>query len=705
MGEVVRRQSRFFLRDGNIVSAIAVLDKSVDIQCGLNILKETPDTQACVQIDVAFDAIAFLLEKVPESENGKHDPQDTDLTTLLHSLPKTVQSEIIIDACLHVGRLVRPASLTEDEVLDSIGWLQDPAKCGERMTKIMQQNASRRLASSARAFVVQRSIDASLDTELQNVQACLERTKKVSFAELGEEASVAASFVVKDLGKLRCRLSGVLQKASDEMKAKKHEAIEKCAQIVATTGGDYCALQLTCFWSALREPMDFISKAILGKGNATLTHAAVIDIFRGRLFNLALMKPADVGFHLVLGETALNEHDKHVGMLTKLKEALCEMLKQWEFVDTKTSKIDIFAPAWRAVFACMKELRLFQQDRDARIFGERPLDSIDEMFQQLATSFAEIAGQWLKQLASDESWFTSGLKAAGQKKKKVMQWPAQALDKSIEEYQDQVSSIDYAVGIVEWLADCTTEFPIPASPIKGTTFAFLRGLAPFASICAERRAFLQVGKKGKKGFDAKALLKKLEAIRSLDGALRDAADTLDTSLSEIIQLEISEVNAKVDDAYAAMVVWYAEVTKASANLASRIDLDCKAAYEQAEIDQQKLLGIANSDYAKQFLEAWKVILAGASLPSEYDAIMSTDARKETKQQIDKQKNIGQARDDHQAAKDKVGEFVAIKALFRPLKPDEKRLEVRTGATTTITNLQAVLPVKLGLLMSAAAAGA
>ena len=81
--------------------------------------------------------------------------------------------------------------------------------------------------------------------------------------------------------------------------------------------------------------------------------------------------------------------------------------------------------------------------------------------------------------------------------------------------------------------------------------------------------------------------------------------------------------------------------------------------------------------------------------------MSTDARKETKQQIDKQKNIGQARDDHQAAKDKVGEFVAIKALFRPLKPDEKRLEVRTGATTTITNLQAVLPVKLGLMSAAA----
>lgn len=75
--------------------------------------------------------------------------------------------------------------------------------------------------------------------------------------------------------------------------------------------------------------------------------------------------------------------------------------------------------------------------------------------------------------------------------------------------------------------------------------------------------------------------------------------------------------------------------------------------------------------------------------------MATDLKENT----DDEAAMTTAQEHHQFCKNKVGEFVAIRALARPLKPDETRARVRATAMDTISSLDAELPAKLGLLIS------
>lgn len=84
---------------------------------------------------------------------------------------------------------------------------------------------------------------------------------------------------------------------------------------------------------------------------------------------------------------------------------------------------------------------------------------------------------------------------------------------------------------------------------------------------------------------------------------------------------------------------------------------------------------------------------GCCYPSEETATM-------LKNTTDINKNKSLTDEYHQSAKNKVGEFVAIRALARPLKPEETRELVKTNASETVASLGADLPTKLGLLLAA-----
>ena len=109
--------------------------------------------------------------------------------------------------------------------------------------------------------------------------------------------------------------------------------------------------------------------------------------------------------------------------------------------------------------------------------------------------------------------------------------------------------------------------------------------------------------------------------------------------------------------------------------------------------------IANNAKARELHGKWKSLLAEheffQSIPNELRAIPGVDF---LFTQLADSQNLADVLAQHDTARDKVCSFVAVRALCRPLKPDEKRGTAISHAKATIKELDGRLPPKPDVLM-------
>ena len=108
--------------------------------------------------------------------------------------------------------------------------------------------------------------------------------------------------------------------------------------------------------------------------------------------------------------------------------------------------------------------------------------------------------------------------------------------------------------------------------------------------------------------------------------------------------------------------------------------------------------MCNSETARQLRKEWETLATHGNLVTELtDTLRSfVDVKTLT---TEHETGYQAIQEKHQVVKDKVAEFVAIRACWRVLKPDESRGYIQKAAVATAAAIGGNLPVKLSLCIA------
>ena len=124
-----------------------------------------------------------------------------------------------------------------------------------------------------------------------------------------------------------------------------------------------------------------------------------------------------------------------------------------------------------------------------------------------------------------------------------------------------------------------------------------------------------------------------------------------------------------------------------------------ALWEADVVDEKLLLEKCNSEDAKVLKEQWQALCDVGWFPSYYKASFGPNLslEKELFAMLDRDLGLEDISAVHEECRNKVSEFVAARALYRPLRPNEQRPKVVETAKQLVKSFGGILTPKISLL--------
>jgi hypothetical protein len=690
MSEIVKRQCFSYITDNNIPSAIATLDANLALPSGIACLGKCAEVQSVVQCEIALGAIGVLLDRPWSADVA-------DLESMVGGLPAIAKSTMVTAACKSISALIDPAKHTEQGVMDAIAALGDAATVGDVLQKKMGSTRARALVARARQFVMQRSLDDSLQKEIISLHTSTLALKAIAVDSHNEDALVSMRFSAKELSKIKLRFLGIISKCSDGLKTKQSHEIKSVEDFIDARTQVMVKVMEYAFWANMKAPIQFITDAISGRKLSEDDHTKALDALKSRIFTLCLAKPQDIGCIVLMDADGFVTLAKRVELYTELKNGITEVVRTWEFVDDHTSEFDIFNEQTMKMWSTLKEMALVSVDEAQQESPEKnSVDDARSWFTPMVVSFTKKAAEWLNVKASEEQWFSSGLRVAVAKEKS-MQWPT-SLEKTIEKYEELDSCIAHAVAL---LKDARIEgSALPAASMGATVgYEGMLALVSFARVAEVRLDCVSKLKKQKKGsVDVRHVTKRTSVLVKYKEVLTNALQEVRPSVANVLGLELTESLVRYEEVYReALSIWKHHVNNAH-TCANDANIKCDKFYDEEDLNLVELSNVSKGPKAKEFMTAWQQLLQIDGLMDSVSQPMSAPDELEAQKKIELELNMEGIQEQHQMCKNKVAEFVAIRALARPLKPGETRESAMRTASGTIGTLKGVLCPKLGLAL-------
>ena len=270
--------------------------------------------------------------------------------------------------------------------------------------------------------------------------------------------------------------------------------------------------------------------------------------------------------------------------------------------------------------------------------------------------------------------------------------------------------ITYCVKVVNYASCRSGEFQNEESLKKFGGSAVFMAFLPLLELIGRRHPLfkkLASMMKGKKAHDIKSIEARAVALVEYHEFFRTKTEILRAVDQRLVADEEADIACKFRYLYRVAMTRFTEVIftafESLADKENNLKTMCQELYDAVELDLPALLAVSNSKRAKEFQKSWAEVLNVLDVPQK----IAEHLCQEDKETVEKEVAAGNGESDDvgvmeklQACKDTVAEFVATRALARPLKGNsETRAAVKENASKTIQMLGVALPIKLGLLLS------
>ena len=223
----VKRQVMAHLKGGNYSAAVALLDAGLKVEIGMTLFKDAPPhVRDNTLLTIVACIVQFYTSKWTADDGGQ-------LVHVVDSLLLALKESPLAEALGHIKCAASPDNNEDDALLTSVVFLQgiNNSACKKELVDIFTSGQGREMLANAKAFCVQRKVDAALDVEIlvlekevKEEQVKLDGVASASCPRAVDSDLVIASFSVKTLGRTRLRLASLKSKASKGYLEKKHTA-------------------------------------------------------------------------------------------------------------------------------------------------------------------------------------------------------------------------------------------------------------------------------------------------------------------------------------------------------------------------------------------------------------------------------------------------------------------------------------------------
>ena len=238
-------------------------------------------------------------------------------------------------------------------------------------------------------------------------------------------------------------------------------------------------------------------------------------------------------------------------------------------------------------------------------------------------------------------------------------------------------------------------------PLEASGFGTeaLKALPMFAKIAAKRETRLKHKKGQKKKMDLKFCYKMATFLPDVLDLLNDAIGNTHGALKHVLEVEMTQVQAHITEVYGIGVAAWGTIITDAFDLASDKAIDTEALWAADVVSEVHAIDICNSEAAKALKAQWQTLSEAGEFPSDFKADFENKCLPaDLFTQQDSLLGLEATMEKFQSCSNKVGEFVAIRALYRALRPNEQRSKLISSAKATIAELGAVPPSKCGLLL-------
>lgn len=680
--EAVRRNFFALLRTGSIASAVTSLDLAADMPSGIKLMGTMPEMQSTAQYELARDAIGVLFEK------SDADAEDVgDLQSLVTQLHKVVQHPMLKKFCESLLRVIQASALSDSVVQEALDYLMHDAPSDFKQ-KLAYPRA-RSLVDLARRLVLQRSIDSSLQGELTDIRGEIDRVAWAAPTDTNEQVLVNARFNASLLSKARLRLEGVLAKASDKMKADRSNDIMHIHAALKESAGTIKQMQTNTYWSLMEKSLAFLAQVLKGAGDFNIDEQLKVHTgLREQTFGLCLTNTADFGLvHLLGGESA--QHDELLDNLQKFKATVSEFVQTLE----KGERPDFFSGVAEKFWSTASGIGLLNPACTGILAGTSDHTRLCSAFAAICVAYSAAASERLQTVLDNHEWFLNLIKGLVNNAKDPIPASLGLID--IEAIELATAQIQAATSVMEEVGDFS--LPLVASSLGIGIFKLFGKLADLIN---QREAFINQRRAVKKKADIKHMQKIVDILPQFMLVLDVVLCAAPKKLQSVLEAEQKAAIDFLADVFSNGCKAWGEMAQKTFRLAAGDDLETSELWDAEAIDETALLELCNCPAARDLREQWQALVAWGDFAAEFaEAFEAVPLRDAFFDKLGQQANLEELNYKYKVSRDKVSEFVAIRALYRPLRPNEQRPRVLSSARQTIKDLGGELPAKLGMLLN------
>ena len=230
-------------------------------------------------------------------------------------------------------------------------------------------------------------------------------------------------------------------------------------------------------------------------------------------------------------------------------------------------------------------------------------------------------------------------------------------------------------------------------------FANASTVLPTIAKLSTRRLGVFKQRKIKKAFDMKHIYNLGDVVSEYLQQINAIYPDLPEAYTKALDSEVGLLHTKIGELYkAGLDLWKTKVEEA-AGCASHGKLDTSAIWASEHIDAQKVMEVCNSAEARALKDQWTSLADMGEFNNEFQTKYEGDVlTKDFFTSLDQSFGTEAITEQYNICRNKVGEFVAARAMYRVLGPNQTRAKLVESAKATIEALEAEVPAKLGLML-------